>query len=87
MNPISQLLNKPLTSNQVPEANKTLASQPKSTGNLIQDFINFAKNYKGDPVKDLENMLKSGEVTQAEVDKARDKAQAIFQIVKPFIKG
>lgn len=86
MNPISQLLNRPSISNQPKEASTSLAPQPKSTGSLIHDFINFAKNYKGNPEEDLKNMLNSGKVTQAEYEDAYKKAERIMPIIERLIK-
>lgn len=87
MNPIYQLLNRPSSSNHPSSQPVNPSSQRQSTGNLIQQFLAFAKAYTGNPEEDLKQLVKSGKVSQQEYENARDKAEAILNIVRPFIKG
>lgn len=42
---------------------------------MIQKFLEFKKNFKGDPKAEVEKMLQSGKINQAQLDQAQQMAQ------------
>lgn len=56
--------------------------QTKQSNNIVEEFRKFRSNFKGDPNDVLNNMLKSGDVTQEQVNKAREIAELINCIKK-----
>ena len=56
--------------------------QTQQSSNIVEEFKKFKSNFKGDPTEVLNNMLKSGEVTQEQVNKAREIAELIKGIKK-----
>lgn len=37
--------------------------------NMMSEFHKFARNFKGDPKKEVENLLKSGQMSQEQLNK------------------
>lgn len=56
--------------------------QTQQSNNIVEEFKKFRSNFKGDPNEVLNNMLKSGDVTQEQVNKAREIAELINGIKK-----
>lgn len=51
-------------------------------GNLIQQFQTFKNGYKGDPREQVQQMLNSGKITQAQYNDAVQKANALMKYLK-----
>lgn len=47
---------------------------------IIQKFNAFRKNFTGDPQKQIQDMLNSGKITQAQYDQAVQRANALRQM-------
>lgn len=54
----------------------------KNMGNLIQQFKQFKQMFTGDPQQQVQQLLNSGRVTQAQYDKAVQMAQTLQQMMK-----
>lgn len=51
-------------------------------GNLLSQYQNFRKTFNGDPQKKIQEMLSSGQITQAQVDQARSMATQFQKLLK-----
>lgn len=51
-------------------------------GNLINQYQNFRRTFNGDPQKKIQEMLNSGQITQAQVDQARSMATQFQKLLK-----
>ncbi len=51
------------------------------TGNLISQFLQFKRDFKGDPQEALNNMLASGQVSEEQVKQAQEQAQSIMKLL------
>lgn len=52
------------------------------TGNgLLQQFRQFAQNFKGDPRQQIQQMLNSGKITQQQYNDAVQKAQQLQRML------
>ncbi len=52
------------------------------TGNgLLQQFQQFAQNFKGDPRQQIQQMLNSGKITQQQYNDAVQKAQKLQRML------
>lgn len=51
-------------------------------GNLVSQYHNFRKTFNGDPQKKIQEMLNSGQITQAQVDQARNMATQFQKLIK-----
>lgn len=54
----------------------------RNMGNLIQQFKQFKQMFSGDPQQQVQQLLNSGRVTQAQYDKAVQMAQTLQQMMK-----
>ena len=52
---------------------------------MIQQFLNFKKNFNGNPQQIVQNMLNSGKITQAQVNQCAQKANQLYDQLKPFM--
>lgn len=58
----------------------------KSSGNpMLQQFLQFKKNFNGDPQQMIQQMLNSGKITQAQVNQYAQKANQLYEQLKPFM--
>lgn len=58
-----------------------------STSNpMISQFMEFMHNFKGDPKAEIDNLLKSGKVTQAQYDDALAKAKQLEPMIRKMIR-
>lgn len=57
-----------------------------NNSNMIQQFIKFAKNFKGNPEQAVEQMLANGEITQEQYNTAVNRARQLEPLLKQFIK-
>lgn len=49
--------------------------QPAGGGNMLQRFQQFRANFRGNPQEQVQQLLNSGRVTQAQYDRAVQMAQ------------
>lgn len=49
--------------------------------NIIQQFMQFKKNFKGNPQQQVQQMLNSGKITQAQYNAAVQKAQMLQKML------
>lgn len=48
---------------------------------LIQQFQNFRKNFQGDPKAQVQQLLNSGKISQAQYDQAVQQAKALQKML------
>ena len=48
---------------------------------IVQQFNNFRKNFKGDPQQQIQQMLNSGRISQAQYNAAVQKAQMLQKMI------
>lgn len=53
----------------------------KGPMNIIQQFMQFKKNFKGNPQQQVQQMLNSGKITQAQYNAAVQKAQMLQKML------
>lgn len=52
-------------------------SQYGNMGNIVQQFNQFKQQFHGDPRQQIQQMLNSGKITQAQYDQAVQRAKAL----------
>ena len=52
---------------------------------LVQQFIQFRQNFKGDARAQVQQMLNSGRISQADYDRAVQMAQQLQQMLPPSV--
>lgn len=57
---------------------------PKNN-NLINKFLEFKKNFTGDPQQMVQNMLNSGKISQEQVNQYAQQATALYEQMKGLI--
>ena len=57
------------------------AMNPAPQQNIIQQFNQFRKNFKGDPKQQIQQMLNSGKITQSQYNAAVQKAQMLQRMI------
>lgn len=50
---------------------------------VVQQFMQFKQNYHGDARAQIQQMLSSGKISQADYDKAVQMAQQLQQMITP----
>lgn len=50
---------------------------------IVQQFMQFKQNYNGDARAQIQQMLSSGKISQADYDKAVQMAQQLQQMITP----
>lgn len=53
----------------------------KGPMNIVQQFMQFKKNFKGNPQQQIQQMLNSGKVSQAQYNAAVQKAQMLQKMI------
>lgn len=53
--------------------------------NMIQQFLQFRQNFSGDPRAQIQQMLNSGRISQADYDRAVKMAQQLQQMLPPSV--
>ena len=53
--------------------------------NMIQQFMNFAQTFNGDPRTQIQQMLNSGQVSQAQYNQAVQLAQQLQRMLPQFV--
>lgn len=61
-----------------------LGGQPSGNNpfQLIQQFQQFKRNFKGDPREQVQQLLNSGKMTQEQLDQCTSMAQSLQNILK-----
>lgn len=56
---------------------------PQSNGpmQMMQQFMQFKQNFKGDPKAEVQKMLQSGRISQAQLNQAQQMAQQFQRIL------
>lgn len=54
----------------------------KQNNNIIQQFNQFKNNFRGDPKAQVQQLLNSGRISQAQYDKAVQMAKMLQQFIK-----
>ena len=52
---------------------------------MLQQFLNFKKNFNGNPQQIVQNMLNSGKITQAQVNQYAQQANRLYEQLKPLL--
>ena len=58
-----------------------------NTTNLIQRFQQFQRTFRGDPRQQIQQLMNSGKVTQAQYNAAVQQAQQMMQMMKGIFPG
>ena len=53
---------------------------------VLQQFMQFKQSYKGDAKAQVQQMLNSGQISQAQYDEAVRKAQQIQSLLSPGVR-
>lgn len=53
----------------------------KGPMNIVQQFMQFKKNFKGNPQQQIQQLLNSGKVSQAQYNAAVQKAQMLQKML------
>lgn len=53
--------------------------------NMIQQFLKFKQTFSGDPRMQIQQMLNSGRISQADYDRAVQMAQQLQQMLTPSV--
>lgn len=53
---------------------------------IVQRFMQFKQNYNGDAQAQIQQMLRSGQISQADYDKAVQMAQQLQQMMAPSVR-
>lgn len=51
---------------------------------IVQDFINFANNFHGDPKAEIQKLMQSGKLTQDQLNQAQGLAQQFQGLISKF---
>ena len=51
----------------------------------LQQFLQFKKNFNGNPQQIIQNMINSGRISQAQVNQYAQKANQLYDQLKPFM--
>lgn len=54
----------------------------QSTPNIVQQFQKFRESFKGNPQQQVQELLNSGKITQAQYDKAVQMANTLQQMLR-----
>jgi len=55
---------------------------PMPQNNIIQQFMEFRKNFTGDPKQMVQNMLNSGRISQTQLNQYANQANQIYNQIK-----
>jgi len=61
--------------------NNLFRSMQPAQPNIIQQFNQFRQNFRGNPQQQIQQMLNSGKVTQAQYNAAVQKAQQLQRLL------
>lgn len=51
---------------------------------ILQQFMQFQQNYRGNPKADIQNLMNSGRISKAQYDQAVEKAQQLQRMLTLF---
>lgn len=78
MNPLNNFLNNNNNNNNM---------QQNQNGNpmqMINEFMQFAKNFKGNPQQEVMNMLNNGQMSQQQFEQLSQQAKQLQEMFKQF---
>lgn len=55
---------------------------PMPQNNIIQQFMEFRKNFTGDPKQMVQNMLNTGKISQTQLNQYANQANQIYNQLK-----
>jgi hypothetical protein len=55
---------------------------PMPQNNIIQQFMEFRKNFTGDPKQIVQNMLNTGKISQTQLNQYANQANQIYNQIK-----
>lgn len=58
----------------------------KEAPDMLNQFLNFYRNFNEDPKKELDNIVNSGKYSKQEIEYALKRAKQIENIIRPFLK-
>ena len=58
----------------------------KEAPDMLNQFLSFYRNFKGDPNKELNNIVNSGKYSKQEIEYAVKRAKQIENMIRPFLK-
>lgn len=58
-----------------------MINNPMQTNNIIQRFLDFKKGFTGNPQQQIQQLLNSGKITQAQYDRAVQQAKALQKML------
>lgn len=58
---------------------------PLMSNQILQQFMQFRQNYKGDAKAEIQNLLNSGRISQADYDRAVQMARQLQQMLPPSV--
>ena len=59
----------------------TLFNQMMSVSPIVQQFNEFRNNFRGDPKAELERLMATGQISQADLNAVQAKAQQLAQML------
>lgn len=58
----------------------------KEAPDILNQFLNFYRNFNGDPQKELNNIVNSGKYSKQEIEYAVKRAKQIENMIRHFLK-
>ena len=55
---------------------------PQPSNNIIKQFMEFKRTFNGDPRQMIQQLLKSGKVTQSQINQYSQQANQIYNQIK-----
>lgn len=52
---------------------------------MLQKFLQFKKTFSGNPQQMVQNMLNSGKISQSQLNQYAQKANQLYEQLKPFM--
>lgn len=74
MNPLNNFLNN----------NNMQQNQNGNPMQMINEFMQFAKNFKGNPQQEVMNMLNNGQMSQQQFEQLSQQAKQLQEMFKQF---
>jgi hypothetical protein len=62
--------------------NNPLIEKMPSGNDFLTRFMQFRKEFQGDPKQMIQNMLNSGQITQEQLNNAMNKANQLMRFIK-----
>ena len=58
-----------------------MMNNPMQANNIVQRFLEFKKGFSGNPQQQIQQLLNSGRITQAQYDRAVQQAKALQKML------